>query len=282
MSMRARSLACLDSRGFHRLVYWEWPGPPGARTVMCVHGLTRNGRDFDALAQVLSRRYRVVCPDMPGRGGSEWLTDPEDYTETQYLHDVAALCARLDVEEIDWVGTSMGGLIGMLLASQRGAPIRRLVINDIGPLIAREGLTRIASYVGADPGFPTLAAFEGELRRIAAPFGPLSDAQWHHLAEHGWRRKSDGTFGFAYDPRIGDAFRKKPPEDVDHWDWWDAISCPTLVLRGQDTDLLRREDAVAMTGRGPRAKLVEFAGIGHAPSLMAEDQIAAIGDFLFD
>src|SRR5216684_2457848 len=233
MSMIARSLQCLGPHGFHRLAYWEWPGPKGARTLLCVHGLTRNGRDFDALAEALSATCRVVCPDVAGRGNSEWLGDPADYGYPVYLADMAALIARLDVEEVDWVGTSMGGLVGMLLAAQPGAPIR-----------------------------------------------PLSDAQWHHLATHSARAKPDGSLGFAYDPHIGDAFRAAEPADVDLWAAYDAVRCPTLVLRGADSDLLRRADAEAMTRRGPRARLVEFPGIGHAPALMAQDQIAAIREFL--
>jgi pimeloyl-ACP methyl ester carboxylesterase len=280
MSMIARSLNCLGPHGFHRLAYWEWPGPKGAPTVLCVHGLTRNGRDFDALAEALSAAFRVVCPDVAGRGKSEWLGDPADYGYPVYLADMAALIARLDVEEVDWVGTSMGGLIGMMLAARPDAPIRRMVINDIGPLIAKEGLARIASYVGRDPSFRDLAEIEATLRVVAASFGPLSDAQWRHLATHSVRTKPDGSLGFAYDPHIGDAFRAAPPDDVDLWHAWDAVRCPTLVIRGAESDLLRRADAEAMTRRGPRARLVEFSGIGHAPALMAQDQIAAIREFL--
>jgi len=278
--MIARSLNCLGPHGFHRLAYWEWPGPKGARTVVCVHGLTRNGRDFDALAEALSATCRVVCPDMPGRGKSDWLKDPADYDYPVYLADMAALIARLDVDAVDWVGTSMGGLVGMRLAAQPGAPVRRFVINDIGPLIAKEGLARIASYVGQDPSFRGIGELEAALRVVAATFGPLSDAEWRHLATHGARTKPDGSLGLAYDPHIGDAFRTAPTEDVDLWAIWDAVRCPTLVIRGADSDLLRRADAEAMTRRGPRARLAEFPGIGHAPALMARDQIAAISDFL--
>jgi pimeloyl-ACP methyl ester carboxylesterase len=280
MSIAPRSLDCLGPHGFHRLAYWEWSGPSGARTVICAHGLTRNGRDFDALAEALSVQRRVVCPDFPGRGQSPWLADPADYGYPLYLADMAALIARLDVADIDWVGTSMGGLVGMALAAQPGSPIRRLVINDIGPLIAKEGLARIGSYVGRDPSFRDAGELEVTLRQVAASFGPLSDAQWHHLAAIGTRHKPDGSLGFAYDPHIGDAFRNAPAEDIDLWSQWDRISCPTLVLRGAQSDLLRAADAGAMTRRGPKARLVEFPGIGHAPALMADDQIAAIRDFL--
>lgn len=280
MSMTPRSLACLGPHGFHRLAYWEWPGPPGGHSVICAHGLTRNGRDFDALAEALSADFRVACPDFPGRGHSGWLADPADYAYPTYLADMAALIARLGSDDIYWVGTSMGGLVGMLLAAQPGSPIRRLVINDIGPLIAKEGLARIASYVGRDPSFRDAGELEAVLRQVAASFGPLTDAQWRHLASISTRQKPDGTLGFAYDPRIGDPFRAAPAEDIDLWPQWDAITCPTLVLRGAQSDLLRPADAEAMTRRGPRAKLVELPGIGHAPALMAADQIAVIRDFL--
>jgi pimeloyl-ACP methyl ester carboxylesterase len=282
MSTSFRTLTCLGPHGFHRLAYWEWPGPKDARTVLCVHGLTRNGRDFNSLAEALCGRFRVVCPDLPGRGKSEWLSDPADYGYSLYLADLAAIIARLDVDEVDWVGTSMGGIIGMLMAAQPGAPIRRLVVNDIGPLIAKEGVQRIGSYVGRDPSFADAEALEAELRALAAGFGPLSDAQWRHLATISTRQKPDGSVGFAYDPRIGDAIRAAPPVDVDLWATWDAIRSPSLVLRGAVSDILREADAQAMTRRGPKAKLVEFAGVGHAPALMAEDQISVIRDFLLD
>jgi pimeloyl-ACP methyl ester carboxylesterase len=279
MTMTASTISCLGPHGFHRVAYTEWAGPPGAPTVLCVHGLTRNGRDFDDLAGALSCRFRVVCPDVAGRGRSEWLNHAGDYGYPLYLTDMAALIARLDVGEIDLVGTSMGGLIGMMLAAQPGTPIRRLVVNDIGPLIAKEGLLRIAGYVGADPVFADLAELEAYLREVAASFGRLSDAQWRRMAEHGARRRPDGTLGRAYDPAIAEAF-KTVKDDIDLWPVWDAIRCPTLVLRGAQSDLLRGADAAAMTARGPRARLVEFPGIGHAPSLMAADQIAAVEDFL--
>jgi pimeloyl-ACP methyl ester carboxylesterase len=279
MSMTARRLACLGPHGFHRMEYVEWPGPAGAPTVLCLHGLTRNGRDFDYLARALAKRYRVVCPDIVGRGKSQWLTHPADYGYPLYLSDVTALIARLDVESVDLIGTSMGGLIGMMLAAQPGTPIRRLVVNDIGPLIAQEGLLRIASYVGADPSFPDLAALEAYLRQVSASFGKLTDEQWRHLAEIGARRRPDGLLGRAYDPAIAEAF-KEVKGDIDLWPVWDRVERPTLLLRGADTDLLRAADAKAMTERGPKAKLVEFAGVGHAPMLMAAEQIAVIEEFL--
>lgn len=278
--MIERSLSCLSPSGFHRVAYSEFPGPAGARTVVCVHGLTRNGRDFDDLAAALAPERRVVCPDMAGRNRSENLRNPAEYGYPLYLADCAALIARLDVEEVDWVGTSMGGLIGMMLAAQPGSPIRRLVINDVGALVAKEGLARIGSYVGADPTFDTAEAFEAAVRANAAPFGLKTEAQWRKLARDSMREKPGGGYGFNYDPRIGDAFKGAPAEDVNLWPVWDAIPCPTLLLRGAESDLLSRETAKAMTERGPKAKLIEFPGVGHAPGLVEADQIAVVRDFL--
>jgi len=278
--MIEHALACLGPHGFHRLAYCEWPGPKDAPTLLCVHGLTRNARDFDTLAAALSVQYRVICPDMPGRGKSEWLEAGADYDAPLYLSDLAALIARLDVETVDWVGTSMGGNIGMLMAALPHAPIRRLVLNDIGPVIPKEGLKRIADYVGLDPSFADLDAFEAALRFIHAPFGPLSDQQWRAMAMQSARKKPDGSLGFNYDPKIAEPFRKIAGADLDLWAEWDKIACPVLVLRGAHSDILRRADAEAMTQRGPRAKLVEFAGIGHAPALLEDDQIAVIRNFL--
>jgi pimeloyl-ACP methyl ester carboxylesterase len=278
--MIERTLLCLGPHGFYRMAYVEWPGGQAARPIVCVHGLTRNGRDFDRLAAALAADACVVCPDMPGRGRSDWLDAAEAYAYPTYLAAVAALLARLDVAEIDWVGTSMGGIIGMLLAALPGTPIRRMVLNDIGPLIPAAGVRRLASYVGTDPSFADVDALEADLRRIAAPFGPLAPEDWRHLARVSTRVRPDGTVGYAYDPRIGDALRQGELKDVDLWATWDAIKVPTLVLRGAESDLLRHEDALAMTERGPRARLVELPGIGHAPALMAPDQIALVRDFL--
>ncbi|HTZ80721.1 MAG TPA: alpha/beta hydrolase [Stellaceae bacterium] len=280
MSMSSRRLSCLGPHGFHRMTYYEWAGPAGAPTVLCVHGLTRNGRDFDDLAQALTPHFRVVCPDVAGRGKSDWLIHAEDYNYPLYLADMVALIARLDVEELLWVGTSMGGLIGMLLAASSGNPIKRLVMNDVGPLLAKEGIQRIGDYVGKDPSFPSLEALEAHIRGTSAGFGALTDAQWRAMATHMARRGPDGTLRLAYDPKIADVFRTLPNEDIDLWAQWDAITCPTLVLRGAESDLLRPADAKAMTERGPRATLIEYPGIGHAPPLRSEDQISAVRNFL--
>jgi pimeloyl-ACP methyl ester carboxylesterase len=277
--MREHTLACLGPHGFHRLHYYEWGEPANARVLICVHGLTRNGRDFDALAKVLSKDYRVLCPDMPGRGKSEWLTHKEDYAYPVYCADMAALIARSGAATVDWVGTSMGGIVGMLLAAQAGSPIRKLVMNDVGARIPATALNRLKTYVGKDPKFDSLEEAEAYLRFVSAPFGSLTDAQWRHLSEMSFRLRDDGTWGLVYDPAIANAFAG-PPADVDLWTFWDLVRCPTLVLRGAESDLLPHETALEMMRRGPKAKLVEFPGIGHAPMLMAEDQIAVVRDFL--
>lgn len=265
---------------FHRIVYSEWPAAKDAPTLVCLHGLTRNSSDFHRLGEALSPACRVIAVDFAGRGRSDWMPRAEDYGNPLYLTDLSALFARLDVEKIDLLGTSMGGMIALLFAFFPGTPVRRLILNDFGPLIAKEGLERIAGFADRDPTFDTIEEVEQRLRKVAAPFGPLTDAQWRYMAEHTLRHKPGGKFGLAYDPHIGDATHVEAHHDIDLWAQWDQLRCPTLVLHGEQSDVLRREDAVAMTQRGPRAKLVEFAGIGHAPALLDEDQIKVVRDFV--
>ncbi|HWA39075.1 MAG TPA: alpha/beta hydrolase [Burkholderiales bacterium] len=280
---RRRSVLCLDPKGLHRMAYLEWGDPRNRDVVVCVHGLTRSGRDFDDLARALSGRFRVVCPDVVGRGDSDRLADPMHYAIPQYLADMVTLIARLDVEAVRWVGTSMGGLIGMALAAQPGAPVQRLVVNDVGPVIARAANERIAAYLDRVPAFPAFADAEKFVRTVFAPFGRHSDAQWRHLAETWLRRNDDGSWRAHYDPRIGEPFRATMPEgDVELWPVWDAIRCPTLVVRGAQSDLLSRETAQRMAARGPRAKLVEIPDVGHAPTFMEEGQISVVRDFLLE
>jgi pimeloyl-ACP methyl ester carboxylesterase len=278
--MLQRHLVCLGPSGFHQVAYDEWPGPEGAPTLVCVHGLTRNSRDFDVFAENMSREYRVVCPDMPGRGQSEWLRESTEYVFPVYLADCAALIARLDVETVDWIGTSMGALIGMMLAAQSSSPIRRLVLNDAGAFVAADGLNRIGAYLGTGATFDSIAAMEAVVRKNNATYGELTDAQWRKLTLDSSQKLAEGRYVFNYDPRLGDPYKAGPVEDVDLWSFWDAVRCPTLVLRGEHSDVLPREAAEAMTQRGPKAKLVEFAGVGHAPQLLAADQIDAVRDFL--
>ena len=216
---------------------------------------------------------------MPGRGRSEWLP-PAEYGFPLYLADCAALIARRDVERVDWVGTSMGALIGKMLAAQRASPIGKLVLNDAGAFVAKKGLNRIGRYVGTDPTFSSLAAMEAEMRKNFAAFGALADAQWRKMTRDSARERPEGGYAYAYDPRIGDPFKAGPVGDVDLWGVWDKARSPTLLLRGRLSDMIARNVAVAMTKRGPKAKLVEFAGVGHAPPLLSEDQIGVVRNFL--
>ena len=278
--MNTGSIKCLSPTGFHEMVYSEWGEADNPRVVVCVHGLTRNGTDFDTLAQALAGEYRVLCPDVVGRGRSGWLKDPKHYGYPQYLADMTALIARSGAETVDWVGTSMGGLIGMLLSAQTGTPVARLVLNDIGPFLPRAALERIVDYAGDDPRFPDRDALDAYLREIYAPFGPFTDEQWQRLVDSTARRTEQGDIALAYDPDIVVPMRAAPIKDVDLWKVWDAITAPTLLIRGELSDVLPEDVAGDMTRRGPGATLHQFAGIGHAPSLMSPEQVGVIVDFL--
>ncbi len=281
MPMTERSYLSLGPHGFHRVAYFEWGDPGNDDVLVCVHGLTRRGRDFDALARDLEDRYRVVTVDLPGRGDSHWLPVAADYQPTTYLQDMAALIARLGVETVDWVGTSLGGLLGMMLASQPNSPIRKLVCVDIGGYIDKPALERIASFVGSDPEFDDLKGLELHLRQVGAPYGPLTDAEWAHLARYGSRRDpKTGKWCLHYDPRIAEPFKEGFSEPVDLWPLWDAVPCPVLVLRGERSDVLLKETAEEMMTRKPAAELVEFADVGHAPMLMDQGQIRVVREWL--
>ena len=276
-----RRVQCVSPAGLHRIAYYEWGRADNPRVLVCVHGLGRCARDFDNLARAMSDRYRVVCPDVAGRGDSDWLADPMLYDVPQYVADMVTLIARLDVEQVHWVGTSMGGLIGMALAAQKETPITRLVLNEAGPVISKVSLERIATYFGKVPPLPSFEAAEQMVRLVSAPFGPHSDAEWRFLTEVVVRKTADGAWRMHYDPRIAEPFRQLiTDKDVETWPVYDAVRCPTLLIRGAQSDLLSRETAEQMTQRGPRAKLVELPGIGHAPTLLHEDQIALVRDFL--
>lgn len=280
--MRQRSVQCASPAGLHRMAYTEWGDPHNARVLVCVHGLTRCSRDFDFLAQAMSEQYRVVCPDVVGRGRSDWLANKALYAVPQYLADMVTLIARLDVEQVHWVGTSMGGLIGMALAGQEHTPITRLVLNDVGPVITHVSIQRIGEYVGGAPRFDTLEQAEQFVRYVSPTFGRHTDGQWRHLTEHVVRTAADGKIEFRYDPGIAEPFRQAMGEgkDVELWPLYDAIRCPTLVLRGAYSDLLLPETVVQMAQRGPHAQTAEIPDVGHAPTLMNEAQIAVVREYL--
>ena len=285
MDPELQYVSCLGAKGFHRMAFHVWPGPAGGRPlelppVVCVHGLTRNGRDFDFLAEALSRRRTVICPDIVGRGDSDRLTDPAEYGYPRYMADGATLIARLGVGEVDWVGTSMGGFLGMLLAATRGNPIRRMVLNDIGPVIPKATQEEIAAYVGRDPRLASPAEAETYQRTVAAGFGRLTDGQWAHMGRHMTRPDPAGGLRLAYDPAIAHPFRTQPLKDVEIWPVYDRIRAPTLVIRGEQSRLLTAEVAEAMTARGPKAETATIADCGHAPALMDKAQIALVAEFL--
>jgi pimeloyl-ACP methyl ester carboxylesterase len=304
---RLDHFASLGPHGFHRVAYAEWGDHDARHLVVCVHGLTRNCRDFDELASYLAvRGCRVVCVDVVGRGDSDWLENKADYGFAQYVADAAALLARITapkatllsrlqgegrVHKIDWVGTSMGGLIGMMVAAEPRSPIRHLVLNDVGPLIPWSALARLKlASTGEGARFESLEQVEAYLRDACSSFGPLKDRQWRRLAAHGSRRGSDGRYALAHDPAIvstlragggaGVAFGADFFFGIDLWKIWDAVKCPTLVLRGAQSDLLLESTVRQMQTRGPAVQAVEFPGVGHAPWLMSEEQIRPVADFL--
>lgn len=282
----------------HRMAYWEWNAtgnPDHPHVLVCVHGLTRQSRDFDVLAQHLAPHMRVVCPDVVGRGHSDWLANPAHYQVPQYAADMLALLAQLHanspITRLDWVGTSMGGLIGMALAGQpllpAPLPFTRLVLNDVGPALEWAALSRIASYVGQNPRFDSVEQGAEALWRISSGFGPHSQQEWLALSRPMLRPRNDGGWGLHYDPAIGQAFQHMTPESAPTaeqalWQLYDQISARTLVLRGAQSDLLSAATARAMTERGPRAQLVEFAAVGHAPTLVTPDQVAVVSRFLLE
>ncbi|OMG55196.1 alpha/beta hydrolase [Azonexus hydrophilus] len=281
MTKQQQIVQCLSPAGLHRMSYYEWGERDNPRVLVCVHGLTRNGSDFDALAAALSGHYRVICPDIVGRGRSGRLRDPAGYAVPQYVADMVTLIARLNVDSVHWLGTSMGGLIGMALAAQEGSPIHKLALNDVGPLITVESLQRIATYVGNDPDWATIDEALAYVKAVSAPFGPLTEAQWYALTESSIVQRSDGRWAFRYDPGIAAPFRAAfADRDIDLWPLYQAITCPTLAIRGGESDLLTRETWQRMGDCGPRAKLAEIPGVGHAPMFQSDEQIAVVRDFL--
>lgn len=287
MHPQIKQLSVLGHGGFRKLSYAEWGSPRASRTIVCVHGVSRSGRDFDVLARALSEEdTRVVAPDLPGRGGSEWLASPAHYTDRAYTAAMAALVARLDVAQIDWIGTSLGGHIGMLLASQYGTPIKRLVLNDFGARVSAVALRRIGGYLNRSWHFASVEDLQRHLRDALAPFGELTETEWQHLAKHSAVADERGGYRFHFDPAIGTRFAVPMWLDIVLWQVWDKIACPVLIVRGEKSDILSADTVALMLKRGASAdaglvRAVEVPGCGHAPALMDKAQIAIIRDFLF-
>ncbi len=282
--VQIKSVQCLSPAGLHRMAYKEWGDASNSNVLVCVHGLTRVSDDFDALAATLANDYRVICPDVVGRGRSGHLHDPQFYQIPQYVSDMVTLIARLDIESVNWFGTSMGGVIGMALASLPQNPVRKLLLNDIGPSIDAEALARIGEYVGQKVQFGTFDEAWQYVRAISLSFGTHSDAQWRKLASDVMHQDAEGQWTFVYDPGLALPFKTTTAQSAQLdeqrlWAAYDAIRCPTLVVRGADSDLLSRETAAAMSQRGPKAKVVEIAGVGHAPTFLSDAQIAIAKNF---
>jgi pimeloyl-ACP methyl ester carboxylesterase len=280
-------VTCLSPAGLHRMAYWEWGDPNNDKVLICVHGLTRSGRDFDRLARKLSTEYRVVCPDIVGRGQSSWLVNPAFYVIPQYVADMMPLIARLKPATLHWFGTSLGGLIGMSLASLPSSPISRLVLNDVGPRLNPEALERIGMYVGRAGEFATFDAALAYLSVVSAAFGPHSDEDWRELNRHIVRQADggQGAWSLHYDPAIALAFKPMSPEvaattEALLWHAYTSIGCSTLIVRGANSDLLSSQTASDMLARNPRARLVEIPGVGHAPTFVSPEQLNIAADFL--
>ncbi len=301
-------LNCPDATGFHRMAYWQWGDPASAHMVLCVHGLTRQGRDFDVLARALCQRatdagtsLRVICPDVVGRGQSDWLKDPAGYQIPAYAADMLALLAKLQAEApigvLDWVGTSMGGLIGLVICGQPDLQlpqrVRKLVLNDVGPTVEWSALQRIGAYLGKTGEFESVQQAADAMWAISSSFGPHTPEQWLALSTPMVRPVSTSDSSASqrwklhYDPAIAEPFRAASETATQEgqallWRLYDQISADTLLLRGVESDLLSVDTAKAMTERGPRARLVEFKGVGHAPTMTSADQLAVVVDFLMD
>lgn len=302
--MQHRHFLSLGNGSFHRIAYTEWGEASNPRVVVCVHGLARNSRDFDYLAGALAAEFRVLCMDVVGRGESDWLENKSEYTFSTYQSDAAAMLARATAPvtqwlrrekpvTVDWVGTSMGGLIGMFLAARKNSPIRRLVLNDVGALVPWAALFRMKGYITRGRRFSDLGEVEAYLRQVCAPFGPLTDEQWQHLARHGAVREEgaqSSPWVLRYDPAIGEGLHGHiDPEfpigpdllrGIDLWNVWGKVACPTLVLRGAESEVLLPATLKEMQARKSDLRVAEFPGIGHAPALMNDEQIGVVKRFL--
>ena len=277
--VRLDEVKCISPAGLHTMAYREWGDPANVRVLVCVHGLTRVSNDFDVLARAMANDYRVVCPDVVGRGRSGRLANPMLYQVPTYVADMVTLLARIDAPTVHWFGTSMGALIGMVLASLPGSPIAKMIVNDAGPVLGAAAIQRIGSYVGETPRFATLDEAEIYIRRISAPFGDHTDAEWRFLTEVVMRRDGDGWVRH-HDPAIAFPFHSAPQTDTTLWHVYDAIRCPLLAVRGEHSDLLSVETHAEMATRGPKAERVSIPHVGHAPTFLHDDQVAIARDFL--
>lgn len=280
-----------SKNGFHRLAYQDWGKPLVTQsTLLCVHGLTRNSGDFDFLAHQLKDNFHVICPDIVGRGKSDWLGDPSLYNYSQYLSDMACLFSRLKLsnqkkieKRIDWIGTSMGGLLGMLIAAQNNSPIHRLILNDIGPEVPQKALLRIKNYIEGYPTFKTLAEAKAYIKEGLRSFGNLIESQWDHITNASIKKEGN-TYIMSYDPELITAYQSalenKKTTENSLWDIWKNIKCPILLLRGLQSDVLENTTVMKMKKLKPDMEIVEFDHVGHAPALMDLQQTDVIKKWL--
>ncbi|MBR7799017.1 alpha/beta fold hydrolase [Undibacterium fentianense] len=285
MTFTRQSVQCISPAGLHKMSYKEWGDPDNTKVLICVHGITRVADDFDAIAQALEQDYRVICPDVVGRGQSDFLSNPQLYQIPQYVSDMVTLLARLNAKTVDWLGTSMGGLIGLILASMKGNPIRKMILNDVGPSLNFDGLRRIGELIAQDVRFDTFEEGELFIRNVSQSFGKHSDAQWRKLARDVLKQNAEGKWVRHYDLGLAIPVQATTAETAKLaeqmlWAAYDAMTCETLLIRGAESDLLSADTAQVMHSRGPRAKVCEIQGVGHAPSLVQEDQIAIVREFL--
>ncbi len=285
MAFTRQTVQCVSPAGLHTMSYKEWGDPQNAKVLICVHGVTRVADDFDMLAQALETEYRIICPDVVGRGQSGRLPNPQLYQIPQYVSDMVTLLARANAETVDWFGTSMGGLIGMVLASMKNSPLRKLVLNDVGPSLNFDGLKRIGDSIAQDVRFDTFEEALRFIREVSISFGPHSEAEWHKIARDVLKQDADGKWVRHYDLSLAIPVQATTAEvaaigEKMLWAAYDAITCETLLIRGAESDLLSKATAAQMQERGPRAEVVEIEGVGHAPTFVQQDQIAIVKEFL--
>ena len=277
---RRGSVRCISRHGFHDVAYRDWGAIDAKDRALCVHGLTRNARDFDVFAARLAATHRVVCPDLAGRGDSDWLSDKSDYHLLQYNMDMTVLAAKTGLDGFDWIGTSLGGLMGIALAGIPNSPIRRLVVNDVAPEIPFPALRRITSYTGSTSIYRDLGAVERHLRETLAPFGPMTDADWARMARTS-ALKAEGGYIMHHDPGILQNFNRYAIfMHFSLWRYWERITCPVLILRGTESDFLTEGLLARMLDRLPTADVIEFRGVGHTPTLNAPGQIDPVLEWL--
>ena len=282
--MQIHKVTGIDSQAFHNMVYYEWGDSTNPNVLLCVHGLFRNGRDFDDLAEALSPHYRVICPDIIGRGLSDKVSNPKDYSTLTYLSDLTALLARLNINKVDYIGTSMGGIIGVLMAAMKNSPVKKLVLNDIGPVVDTKALQRIAAYgeEGSKLSFETLSEVEAYFKNIYSSFAQLSPQQWQHLALCGVWQESDNRYTLAYDSKIIENVILAAQNNIPLWALWHMVQCPVLLLHAALSDVLTDDTVAKMQQSHKTIKTVTIPGVGHPVSLMKKDEIDLVEQWLLE